>query len=70
LNGEPARVLESLTQLGFARVRNAETGVIDHANLFLVLDAGGKIAYRFNLDPRHKAWLKEAVVSLARETRP
>lgn len=67
LNGEPAGMHELLTALGFARVKNARTGVIDHANLFLVLDARGDIAYRFTLDARHRPWLREALVSLAAE---
>ena len=67
LNGDPARLLPVLEHLQFSRVRNPATGVIEHANLFLVVDAAGRIAYRFNLNPRHQAWLREALVSLAAE---
>lgn len=68
LNGNPGGMHDTLTQLGFARVKNPRTGVIDHANLFLLLDAQGRIAYRFTLDPRHRSWLREALDALARET--
>ena len=70
LNGAPAGMHEALTQLGFARVKNARTGVIDHANLFLLVDARGEIAYRFTLDPRHRGWLRDAIVQLADEAGP
>lgn len=68
VNGEkPAAMLDLLSQLNFARVRNPETGVIDHVNLFLVVDRDGRIAYRFNLDVRHRAWLRESLRSLLHE---
>lgn len=67
LNGEPALMHRVLEQLQFARVRNPQTGAIDHANLILLVDARGRIAYRFNLNPRHQAWLREAVLQLAAE---
>lgn len=69
LNGAPAGMHEMLTQLGFARVKSPRTGVIDHANLFLLVDARGEIAYRFTLDARHRAWLRAALVALASETK-
>lgn len=67
LNGEAAGLHETLTQLGFARVKNVRTGVIDHANLFLLLDVEGNIAYRFTLDTRHRSWLREGLIALAAE---
>jgi protein SCO1/2 len=67
LNGEPDLMHRVLEQLQFARVRNAETGLIDHANLFILLDAQGRIAYRFNLNPRHQVWLREGILSLVTE---
>ena len=67
LNGDPALMHDLLEQLQFARVRNPENGLIDHANLFILLDAHGAIAYRFNLIPRHQAWLREGIVSLTAE---
>lgn len=71
VNGEkPAAMLDLLSQLNFARVRNPETGVIDHVNLFLVVDRAGRIAYRFNLEPRHRPWLRAALRSLLHENAP
>jgi protein SCO1/2 len=67
LNGPPAGMHAMLMQLGFAAVKNPRTKVIDHANLFLVLDAQGEIAYRFTLDTRHRSWLREALHALAGE---
>jgi protein SCO1/2 len=67
LNGDPSTLPDVLTQLGFARSRNPRTMVIDHANLFLLLDARGEIAYRFTLDSRHRSWLREALIALAGE---
>jgi protein SCO1 len=67
LNGDVAEMNELLTLLGFSRSRNPETGMIDHANLFLLVDRRGKIAYRFTLQPRHQAWLREAILALTEE---
>jgi cytochrome oxidase Cu insertion factor (SCO1/SenC/PrrC family) len=53
--------------LQFAARRNPATGLVDHANLFILIDANGRIAYRFNLDQRHRSWLIAAVESLTDE---
>lgn len=67
LNGAPAVMHAVLDGLQFSRGRNPQTGAIDHANLLLLIDARGEIAYRFNLNPRHHAWLREAVLALTAE---
>lgn len=67
LNGNPDQMRELLTRLQFAPVRNPRTGAIDHANLFIVIDPEGRIAYRFGLDSRQQAWLQAAVVQLTGE---
>jgi cytochrome oxidase Cu insertion factor (SCO1/SenC/PrrC family) len=67
LNGEAGPLRNLLTDLQFSPQRNATTGAIDHANLFILVDASGKIAYRFNLDPRHEGWIKEALAQLLQE---
>lgn len=67
VNGDPVVMHDALSRLGFARVKNAVTGVVDHANLFLLFDRDGAIAYRFTLDARHRSWLHEALRSLAAE---
>lgn len=67
LNGEPAAMHDVLTRMDFARYRDPVTRVINHANLFLLLDADGRIAYRLTLDPRHRPWLRDAVLALTAE---
>jgi protein SCO1 len=63
----PAEMLDLLSRMQFSRIRNPDTGVIDHINLFLLVDRTGKIAYRFTLEPRHRAWLREGLRSLLKE---
>jgi protein SCO1 len=63
----PADMLDLLSRMQFSRIRNPETGVIDHINLFLLVDRTGKIAYRFTLEPRHRAWLRDGLRSLLKE---
>lgn len=67
LNGEPRVMHRLLEDFQFARLRNPKTGAIDHANLMILVDAHGTIAYRFNLNPKHQAWLRAAVLALAAE---
>lgn len=67
LNGAPATMNRLLRDFQFAARRNPETGAIDHANLFILIDAEGRIAYRLNLDRRHRDWLHDAVLALAAE---
>jgi protein SCO1/2 len=68
LNGDTGVMRELLRRYHFSPVFNEKTGQIDHANLFILIDADGRIAYRFNLDPRHAPWLREAVIQLVEET--
>jgi cytochrome oxidase Cu insertion factor (SCO1/SenC/PrrC family) len=69
VNGQqPAAMHDLLTSLQFSATRNPQTGIIDHANLFLLVDRANQIAYRFTLDPRHRAWLRTALRSLLAET--
>jgi protein SCO1/2 len=69
VNGErPAEMHDLLTRLQFSATRNPANGVIDHANLFLLVDRTNHIAYRFTLDPRHRAWLRVALRSLLTES--
>jgi len=67
LTGEPAAVERVLDAMDVARRRDPETGVIDHANVFLVLDAQGRVAYRLSLGERQKRWLVSALQVLVRE---
>lgn len=65
---QPAVMHDLLTRLQFSATRNPQTGVVDHANLFLLVDRSNHIAYRFTLDPRHRAWLRSALRALLSET--
>lgn len=67
LNGEPGAMDALLQRFGFSRSVDPQTGVVNHASLFLFLDREGKIAYRLALDERTEGWLKEAVLDLASE---
>jgi len=67
VTSDPESQRAVLTDLGFAPVRNPETGVIEHTNLFLLIDREGRIAYRFTLDSRLDTWLPEAIESLVSE---
>jgi protein SCO1/2 len=67
VGGEPARVEATLDAMGITRKRNPETGLIDHANLFLVVDRAGRVAYRFTLGELQERWTVEALRSLVAE---
>jgi protein SCO1/2 len=61
LTGEPTTVENVLDDFAIPRVRDAETGFIDHANLVFLIDREGLIAFRFTLEERHKSWLGSAL---------
>lgn len=67
VNGDPGVMHDLLTAFQFSPVKNPDTGVIEHANLFILLDAHGRIAYRLNLNERHLPWLRRATVDLLNE---
>jgi len=67
LCGDPDEVNAVLDNYNFARTRNPETGEIDHTNLFILIDANGKIAYRFSLGKTQESWLTEAIKLLVSE---
>ncbi len=68
VNGErPDEMRDLLKSLQFSVSRDPETGVLNHANLFLLVDREGHIAFRFTLDPRHRAWLRDGLLHLLRE---
>jgi protein SCO1/2 len=70
LTGEPATVERILDNFAVPRFRNADTGLIDHANLFILIDQEGRIAYRFSPDERQQHWLGEALRQLIDERKP
>lgn len=65
--GAPELVEKLLDRMGIERRRDPETGVIDHANLFLVIDRQGRIAYRLTLGERQQRWLIAALKQLIAE---
>lgn len=67
VTGAPDRVEQILDRMELARRRDPETGVIDHANLFLVIDRAGQVAYRFALGEQQERWLVEALRILVSE---
>lgn len=70
LTGDPAAVEDVLDRFQFARTRDPETGRIDHANLFVLIDRSGRIAYRFTLGVQQAAWLEAALHQLLAEKAP
>jgi cytochrome oxidase Cu insertion factor (SCO1/SenC/PrrC family) len=65
--GPPAEVERALDDLAIARKRDPETGVIDHANLLLLVDRKGELAYRLTLGAEQERWLVQALRTLLAE---
>lgn len=65
--GDPAEVNRVLDELNVSRRRDPKTGMIQHSNLFALVDRSGKIAYRLTLGSRHANWLPTALKVLIRE---
>lgn len=61
VTGSPVEVDHVLDAIGLTRSRDPETGVIDHANLFVLIDRDGKIAYRLTLGELQERWLASAL---------
>ncbi|MCP5066681.1 MAG: SCO family protein [bacterium] len=68
VTGPVAQVEDTLDRMQIARKRDPETGVIDHVNLFLLIDRTGKLAYRLGLGERQQRWLTTALGVLLDET--
>jgi protein SCO1/2 len=67
VTGAPAEVERVLDRMEIARERDPETGVINHANLFLLIDREGRVAYRLGLGERQQRWLVSALKVLLKE---
>jgi len=67
VTGDSLEVERTLDRMEVARTRDPETGVIDHANLFLLVDRDGRLAYRFALGRLQQEWLATAVRMLLNE---
>ncbi len=70
LTGDPSDVNDVLDHMGIERRWNAETKVIDHTNLFLLVDRSGRVAYRFSLGELQENWMVEALQILYDEPEP
>ncbi len=67
VTGPSQEVERVLDDMQIARTRDPETGVIDHANIFLLVDREGRLAYRLGLGERQEAWLTAALRVLVKE---
>jgi len=67
VTGRVPDVERTLDDIGVSRQRDAGTGVINHANLFILVDREGKIAFRLTLGPRQERWLGTALRVLLNE---
>ncbi|MCC6621606.1 MAG: SCO family protein [Deltaproteobacteria bacterium] len=70
LSGAPAEVEKTLDDWSFARRRNEETGQIDHANVFALVDKDGRQAFRLALSAEREPWLADALRLLVAEIPP
>jgi len=70
LTGAPGTVNPLLDLLDISRSKNPETGDIDHANLFIVVDRSGRMAYRFSATGPQSRWVSDALHLLVAEHGP
>lgn len=67
VTGHPDDVNRVLDDMGVSRRKDPETGIIDHTNIFILIDRQGRVAYRFSLGDLQEKWLLEAVRLLLEE---
>ncbi|NOX36364.1 MAG: redoxin domain-containing protein [Calditrichaeota bacterium] len=67
LTGDPEPVNRALDNYSISRQKDPETGVISHANLFILVDKAGRVAYRFSLGQQQENWLTTALKLLIHE---
>ena len=67
LHGEHDEVNRVLDEFSVSRQLDEQRGEIDHANLFIVIDRSGDIAYRITLGDRTEPWLSRAIELLLDE---
>lgn len=67
LHGEPDEINRVLDDFSVARQLDEERGEIDHANLFILIDRDGSIAYRLTLSERTERWLPRGIELLLEE---
>jgi len=67
LTGTPEVVNRTLDAMQVSRSRNPQTGIIDHQNVYLMIDRQQRVAYRFTLGDIQERWMVEALQTLLRE---
>lgn len=70
LTGDVEYVNSVLDKLNVSRFKRKNSTDIDHANLFLVVDRQGTIAYRFTLGEIQQDWMTQALRILISEQEP
>ena len=70
LTGEVDYVNHLLDRLNVSRTQRSGSADIDHANLFMLIDREGTLAFRFTLGERQEDWMTEALRVLIREEIP
>jgi len=70
LTGAPEDVNRVLDDMNVARKRDPKTGIIDHANMFVIIDRKGTLAYRYGLGEQQERWLSTSLTRLLRERPP
>lgn len=70
LTGEVDYVNSVLDLLNVSRNQREDSLEIDHANLLLLIDRKGKIAFRFTLGDHQQEWMTEAIQFLVNEEIP
>jgi protein SCO1/2 len=68
VTGEIPEVERTLDRMNIARKLDPKTGIIDHANLLMLIDRQGRLAYRFTMGPKQEPWLGAAIRLLLRES--
>lgn len=69
LHGKTSEVQATLDRLEIARTTDPMSGDIAHANLFLLVDKQGHVAFRLTLGKTQERWLSEALRVLVHETK-
>ena len=68
LTGAAGTVEGLLDRFAIARRRNPATGLIEHQNVFILLDIHGRIAYRLSAGSQQREWLGAALRRLLGES--
>jgi protein SCO1 len=70
LTGDADYVNALLDRMNVSRAERPDSADIDHANLFLIIDRDGSLAFRFTLGERQQDWMTQALRVLISEDVP